>query len=68
MSCNASDPVDRTNHLAGGQMTKPLAVLNYLVAEQYGQEPARAASLVLLGNLLSLVVIPVTLLFALPGL
>ena len=46
----------------------PPAVLNYLVAEQYGQEPARVASVVLLGNLLSLVVIPATLLFALPGL
>ena len=29
----------------------PPAVLNYLLAEQYRQEPERVASLVLLGNL-----------------
>lgn len=36
----------------------PPAVLNYMLAEQYQQEPARVASLVLLGNLASLVVMP----------
>jgi len=39
----------------------PPAVLNYLVAEQYRQEPHKVASLVLIGNLGSLVVMPVVL-------
>ncbi len=44
----------------------PPAVLNVLVAEQYQQEPERVASIVLLGNLASLVIMPVVLWFALP--
>jgi len=39
----------------------PPAVLNYMVAEQYQQEPHKVASLVLLSNLGSLIVIPVVL-------
>ncbi|MGB8711560.1 MAG: AEC family transporter [Onishia taeanensis] len=39
----------------------PPAVLNYLVAEQYRQEPQKVASLVLIGNLGSLVVMPLVL-------
>lgn len=39
----------------------PPAVLNYMVAEQYQQEPHKVASLVLISNLGSLVVIPVVL-------
>ncbi|WP_458524583.1 AEC family transporter [Onishia taeanensis] len=39
----------------------PPAVLNYLVAEQYRQEPHKVASLVLIGNLGSLIVMPVVL-------
>jgi predicted permease len=39
----------------------PPAVLNYMVAEQYRQEPHKVASLVLLGNLGSLVVLPIVL-------
>ncbi|WP_404473094.1 AEC family transporter [Vreelandella venusta] len=39
----------------------PPAVLNYLVAEQYHLEPQKVASLVLIGNLGSLVVMPLTL-------
>lgn len=39
----------------------PPAVLNYLVAEQYRQEPHKVASLVLIGNLGSLIVMPVML-------
>ncbi len=39
----------------------PPAVLNYIVAEQYRQEPHKVASLVLLSNLGSLVVMPVVL-------
>lgn len=39
----------------------PPAVLNYVFAERYGQEPARVASIVLVGNSASLAVIPPTL-------
>ncbi|SDM09707.1 hypothetical protein SAMN05661010_03364 [Modicisalibacter muralis] len=39
----------------------PPAVLNYLLAEQYRQEPHSVASLVLIGNLGSLVVMPIVL-------
>jgi predicted permease len=39
----------------------PPAVLNYLVAEQYRQEPHKVASLVLIGNLGSLIVMPLVL-------
>lgn len=44
----------------------PPAVLNYVFAERYGQEPARVASIVLIGNLGSLVFIPLALAWALP--
>ena len=43
----------------------PPAVLNYLMAEQYRQEPQRVASIVLLGNLAALAIMPVVLAFAL---
>jgi predicted permease len=43
----------------------PPAVLNYLVAERYRQEPARVAALVMLGNLGAVVSIPLALAFAL---
>lgn len=39
----------------------PPAVLNYLLAEQFGQEPPKVASIVLVGTLVSVVVIPLTL-------
>ncbi|GED23839.1 AEC family transporter [Halomonas halmophila] len=39
----------------------PPAVLNYLVAEQYRQQPHQVASLVLIGNLGSLLVMPLLL-------
>ena len=39
----------------------PPAVLNYLVAEQYKLQPQKVASLVLIGNLGSLIVMPLTL-------
>jgi predicted permease len=44
----------------------PPAVLNYLIAEQYRQEPSRVASIVMLGNLAAFVSIPIVLAFALP--
>lgn len=43
----------------------PPAVLNYMVAERYNQEPQQVASIVLLGNMGSLIIIPVTLFFIL---
>lgn len=39
----------------------PPAVLNYLLAEQYRQQPQQVASLVLIGNLGSLIVMPLVL-------
>ena len=44
----------------------PPAVMNFLVAERYNQEPERVAALVLIGNLGSLVAAPATLYFILP--
>lgn len=43
----------------------PPAVMNYIFAERYDAEPDRVASVVLLGNLLSVAVLPVTLALAL---
>ena len=43
----------------------PPAVLNYMVAEQYQQDPKRVASIVLIGNLMAFVSIPITLSFVL---
>ncbi len=39
----------------------PPAVLNYIFAERYRQEPERVASMVLVGNMASLAIIPLTL-------
>lgn len=44
----------------------PPAVLNFMVAEEFRQEPAKVASIVLIGNLLAVVFIPLGLTFALP--
>jgi hypothetical protein len=43
----------------------PPAVLNFMVAEQYGQEPAKIASIVLIGNMMSVVFVPLGLALAL---
>jgi predicted permease len=43
----------------------PPAVLNYLVAEQYRQEPEKVASIVMLANVGSLAVMPFALALAL---
>lgn len=43
----------------------PPAVLNYIVAEKYHQEPSRVASIVMLGNLSSFISIPAILAVAL---
>jgi hypothetical protein len=42
----------------------PPAVLNFMVAEQFSQEPAKVASIVLIGNLLSVVFVPIGLALA----
>ncbi|ANG65244.1 transporter [Marinobacterium aestuarii] len=41
----------------------PPALMNYMLAERYNQAPQRVASVVIVGNLVGLVVIPCTLLF-----
>ncbi len=43
----------------------PPAVLNFLVAERYNREPETVASIVLIGNLASVVFVPLGLIFAL---
>ena len=43
--------------------TLPPAVLNYMVAERYNQDPQQVASIVLIGNIGSLLLIPITLAF-----
>ncbi len=57
------DPVQFGYLLIFGAL--PPAVLNYMVAERYNQEPQQVASIVLLGNMSSLIIIPVVLAFAL---
>ncbi len=57
------DPLQQSILLVFGAL--PPAVLNYLMAEQYRQEPEQVASIVLLGNLSSLAVMPIVLVFAL---
>ena len=57
------DPAQRSVLLVFGAL--PPAVLNYLMAEQYRQEPEKVASIVLLGNLAALIVMPLVLVFAL---
>ncbi len=43
----------------------PPAVLNFMVAEQYRQEPGKVASIVLIGNMMSIVFVPLGLALAL---
>lgn len=43
----------------------PPAVLNYMVAERYNQEPQLVASIVMLGNISSIAIIPIVLAFVL---
>ncbi|MDP5238701.1 AEC family transporter [Uliginosibacterium sp. 31-16] len=43
----------------------PPAVMNYIFAERYNADPDRVASIVLIGNLLSLVILPLALALAL---
>jgi predicted permease len=43
----------------------PPAVLNYVFAEKYGQDPAKVASIVVIGNVASLAFVPLALAWAL---
>jgi len=43
----------------------PPAVLNFMVAEKYSQEPKKVAAIVMMGNLASLAIIPLALTFVL---
>jgi adenylate cyclase len=43
----------------------PPAVLNYMLAERFNQQPEQVASIVMMGNLASMVVIPTVLVFVL---
>lgn len=43
----------------------PPAVLNYIVAEMHHQEPHKVASMVLIGNLMSIVIVPCVLFYVL---
>lgn len=45
----------------------PPAVINFMLAEQYGREPESVASMVLIGNIASVVTLPLALLFVLSG-
>ena len=43
----------------------PPAVLNFIFAERYNQEPAKVASIVIIGNALTIISIPLTLAYVL---
>ena len=62
-------PLLRLDHLQQGLLilfgSLPPAVLNFMVAEQFRQEPRKVASIVLIGNLLSVVFVPLGLALAL---
>lgn len=45
----------------------PPAVLNYIFAERYNQEPDKVASMVFIGNLAAVVILPLVLAVALPA-
>ncbi len=46
---------------AVGSGALPPAVLNYMFAERYNQEPDKVASMVLIGNLAAVVFLPLAL-------
>jgi predicted permease len=43
----------------------PPAVLNFMVAEQFHQEPSKVAAMVLIGNVLAVAIVPIGLALAL---
>jgi len=58
------DPMQRGLLIIFGSL--PPAVLNFMVAEQFKQEPAKVASIVLIGNVMAVAFIPLGLAIALP--
>jgi len=57
------DPMQQGLLLLFGSL--PPAVLNFMVAEQFRQEPGKVASIVLIGNLLAIIFVPLGLAIAL---
>ena len=57
-------PQERALVLVFGAL--PPAVLNYIFAERYDQEPEKVASMVLIGNVAAVVFLPIALAFVLP--
>jgi malate permease and related proteins len=57
------DPIQQGLLILFGSL--PPAVLNFMVAEQFRQEPGKVASIVLIGNLLSIIFVPLGLTLAL---
>ena len=45
----------------------PPAVMNYMFADYYKQEPSKVAAMVLFGNAFSIISIPIALFYALPN-
>ncbi len=43
----------------------PPSIINYVIAEQYQQEPPKVAAIVMLGNLMSFISLPIALAFIL---
>lgn len=60
-------PLDRTH--AGALLlfgALPPAVMNFLFAERYAQEPAKVSAIVLIGNVMAILTLPLALLYVLP--
>jgi predicted permease len=58
-------PMQRALLLVFGAL--PPAILNYMFAERYRQEPHKVASMVMIGNLAAVLVLPLMLAFVLPA-
>jgi len=59
LACIDLPPLQRASVLVFGAL--PPAVLNFIFAERYHQEPEKVASIVMIGNLLGLVFLPIAL-------
>ena len=46
--------------------TLPPAIMNFLMAEHFNQEPKKVASIVMIGNMLAIITLPLTLAYVLP--
>lgn len=64
LQCYPLPPLQEALVLIFGAL--PPAVLNFIFAERYGQEPGRVASMVLLGNVFALLFLSVALAWVLP--